>query len=89
MVGSANVVDVLVGDIEASALLDTGSQVCTVANWFVERHFPGIEIQSLSQYLNIEDASGNALQYEGLVELDLQTSKDTSGCSVMIPTPRY
>ncbi len=44
LVGSANVVDVLVGDIEASALLDTGSQVCTVANWFAERHFPGIEI---------------------------------------------
>ncbi len=86
LVGSANAVDVFVGDIEAPALVDTGSQVCTVANWFVERHFPGTEIQSLSHYLNIKDASGNALQYEGLVELDLQ-SKDTSGCSVVIPTP--
>ncbi len=42
--------------------------------------------KSLTKYLNIEDDSGHALQHEGLAQLGLQTSKDTSDFRVVIPT---
>ncbi len=78
---------VVLGGVDSSALIDTGSQVSTVARWFIDEHFPDAEIQSLDSYLNVEDASGHILQYEGLIDLDLQTSSETTGCVVVLPTP--
>ncbi len=87
MVGSANEVRICVNDVKCKALLDTGSQVATVAEWFVKEHLQSAEVESLDSFLNVEDSSGNRLGYKGVVNCDISVSEITGGEGLVIPTP--
>lgn len=71
MVGFANEADVIIGDVHAKALLDTGSTVSTISHQFYTTNFKHLPLQPVQEILNIECADGNQLPYDGFIELDL------------------
>ncbi len=74
----------VVEGVQTTALLDSGSQVSTIPEWFVHQYWPDRSPDSLSSFLDVEDAGGNSLSYSGVFDLDLQPF---TGSSVVVPTP--
>ena len=81
LVGTANETDVVIGNIRAKALLDTGSTVSTLSKEFYDRHFQDQQIHPVTNILNIECADGKDLPYEGYIELDLNILGETGSQS--------
>ena len=52
MVGTSNEINLEVEGIKTCGLLDTGSQVTTVAQWFVREKLPKFEVESVENFLN-------------------------------------
>ncbi len=84
IVGKANEVPVVIQDVDTVALIDSGSQVSTIAESFVLSNFPEKEITSVEAFLDIEDAGGNRLAYSGVVDLDFHAK---AGSEDRICTP--
>jgi len=72
LVGEVNEATVLVNDIPAKALLDTGSCVSVMTRSFYEDHLSHLEIEPVTSMINIECADGSKLPYEGCTEVDLK-----------------
>ena len=61
----------MVNCTSAVALVDTGSQVSTLANWFYQKHCSSETLYSCSSLLRVEGADGNKLPYLGFVVCDI------------------
>ena len=61
-----------VEDIPATSLIDTGSMISTVAEWFYNQNLTHIALNSIDNLLNINVAGGYTLPYLGYVEVDLR-----------------
>ena len=67
LIGSANEADIRVDDINCRALLDTGSMVTTMVEWFCKKHFKEAIIP-LENIIQVKSAGGHSLPYLGYVE---------------------
>ena len=65
IIGAANEARVLLENIWCNALLDTGSQVSTLAESFYRKHFIHLSLEDCSSLLRIEGAGGHTIPYLG------------------------
>ncbi len=74
-VGKCPVVDLKIGGVDVSCLLDTGSQVSTITEHFFKEHLVGEEKDMLSTtgWLKITAANGLDIPYLGYLELTVET----------------
>lgn len=74
-VGKCPVVDIRIGDVTVSCLLDTGSQVSTITESLFREHLLGgnKDLLSTSGWLRITAANGLDISYLGYLELDVET----------------
>lgn len=75
LVGSKCTASVSVDGVECSCLLDTGSQVTTVAKSFYKAHLSDRPIKPISNILEVEGANGQPVPYLGYIEVDLKFPK--------------
>lgn len=75
LVGSKCTASVNVGGVDCNCLLDTGSQVTTVAQSFYQTHLSDHPLRPISDILEIEGANGQPVPYLGYVEVDLKFPK--------------
>ena len=66
-------------------LLDTGSQITTVAEWLCREQLPDTPVEPLDVCLQINVAGGHTLGYQGVVILNLEFPG--SGVTDAFPTP--
>ena len=71
LVGTSNEVQIRIGSVNTTALLDTGSSVSTISSSFYKQHFADSLIHPIQEILKIECADGNELPYEGFIETDI------------------
>ena len=71
MIGDENIADVTVCCVPCKALIDTGSQITSLSQDFVNRHLTDHEVHPLSDLVKITGAGGNVLPFSGFVEIDL------------------
>ena len=71
LVGDSCEVTILINNIPANALLDTGSTVSTISREFYDEHFSSTPIQELKTLLQIECAVGENLPYDGYIEASI------------------
>ena len=75
----------MIDKCKTNALLDTGSQITTVAKWFFDKHFKDLPVETFGEELQINLADGTPLQYLGVVSLNLAFLEvDETFC---FPTP--
>lgn len=72
LVGSKCTANINVGGVDCSCLLDTGSQVTTVAKSFYQTHLSDHPIESISNILEVEGANGQPVPYLGYIEVNLK-----------------
>jgi len=74
-VGKCPVVDLKIGGVIVSCLLDTGSQVSTITEHFFKEHLAGEvdDMLSTSSWLKITAANGLDIPYLGYLELTVET----------------
>lgn len=94
MVGECNEVAITIAGKSVSALLDTGSTVSTVSESFYKCHLPHLELQSLTEVLDIECASGTSLPYLGFIEAEIgnvpgMDLKNRTFLLLVVPDSRY
>lgn len=65
MIGGRNEDIIYVDGVECMSLIDTGSQVTTLSEGFLKKHFPHKEVMPCSKLFNIEGAGGAAIPYLG------------------------
>jgi hypothetical protein len=75
----------LVETFKTHALIDTGSQITTLAQWFFEQHFSDSSFENFDEILHINLADGSPLQYLGIVYLNLSFSDVDE--ALVFPTP--
>lgn len=75
LVGSKCTASVNVDGVDCSCLLDTGSQVTTVAKSFYQTHLSEHSIRPISDILEVEGANGQPVPYLGYVEVHLKFPK--------------
>ena len=68
MIGKAPEIVVQIDKIDCNALVDTGSQVTTLAYSFFQNHFDKTQLQDLQNLVRIESVGGNTLPYHGFFE---------------------
>ena len=71
LVGEPNEVVGSIGDISCKMLIDTGSQVSTVAQHFYDTHLSHIELHDCHNLLRVEGASGVQIPYLGYIYVEL------------------
>lgn len=76
IVGDANEGFVTVNGTLSRGLIDTGSQVTTIAAHFYGRHLSGIQMQKIEHLLHIKGAGGHTIPVLGFVEVDIRISSD-------------
>lgn len=62
----------LADGIPSKALLDTGSQVCTVAEWFMKKHLQSSEMTTINELLELRQVDGQSLDYCGVLPIDIK-----------------
>ena len=85
LIGTSNEVPLLIEGITTQGLLDTGSQITTVAKWFCNDFLNDLPIKPLSDFLDIQVPGGHSLEYEGVIDIDIQLPR--SGSNETFPTP--
>lgn len=86
-VGRCPVVDLKIGGVSVSCLLDTGSQVSTISEHFFKEHLAGVasDMLSTSGWLKITAANGLDIPYLGYLELPVETMGITlSECGFLV-----
>ena len=82
-------------NIEARALLDTGSCVSVLSQSFYNDHLSELPLHSIDNILQIECADGNNLPYAGYVEIDIDVisglpqSKPHTALLLVTPDTHY
>ena len=88
LIGLANEVDINVCDVNTVGLLDTGSQVTSVAKSFVDQHLSDLEIEPVDKFVEVRGVSGQRIGLLGIVVVDLHIpAENISSGSVVVPTP--
>ena len=72
VVGDSQVVEILIDDIPCKGLLDTGSQVCTIAEWFFDQHLQSSDLVTVEELLDLRQVSGEPVEYCGILPVDLK-----------------
>ena len=75
LVGKVNTVTIIVNNIPATTLLDTGSCVSVLSESFYKEDFPDIDIHALADLIRIECADGQLLPYLGYIEVELSAAE--------------
>ena len=78
LVGDRNVTSIVFGGRSCRALLDTGSQVTTVTEDFVQSSLPDVPIRPVEDFLMIHGAGRQTLPYLGYIEVDICPDPDSS-----------
>lgn len=76
LVGGKCTAKVTVNKVDCNCLLDTGSQVTTIAQTFYQDHLTEHDIKPISDILEVEGANGQAVPYLGYVEITVKFPKD-------------
>ncbi len=79
--GSGNEAEVQVGQSTCLALVDSGSQVSTVAKWYFDEHIH-TPMEEIDEFLNVEGAGGHQLGYLGVTETSVGVPETVFGKSV-------
>ncbi len=91
--GTSNEVNILIDDVQATTLLDTGATVSIISEGFYEAHLGHIPMQPLGQLLDIESATGDSLPYTGYIEATIKTQGSGAQCItgllLISPDTRY
>uniref|UniRef100_A0A3B3RBJ3 Gypsy retrotransposon integrase-like protein 1 n=1 Tax=Paramormyrops kingsleyae TaxID=1676925 RepID=A0A3B3RBJ3_9TELE len=76
LVGSKCTARVIVEGASCDCLLDTGSQVTTIAMSFYKKHLSEHPIKPINDLLEVEGANGQAVPYLGYMEISIKFPKD-------------
>ncbi len=71
LVGEPTEIFCKINDIEIKSLVDTGSQICSLARKFYLEHFHHIPLHDITRLLKIESVSGDILPYVGYFEVKI------------------
>ena len=71
IVGDVSSTDVIADGNTSVGLLDSGSQVTTVAEWYYQDYLKDNPLLSVEETLHITGATGDKLPYKGVVEVNL------------------
>ena len=71
LVGNTHETAVVVEGTSTIGLIDTGSQITTIANWFFKEHLKSLDMETIEDFLEIKLADGQLFPYIGIVLLDL------------------
>ena len=85
VVGTTQVVDITADNIPCSALLDTGSQVCTVAAWFAQKHLLFSDFTTVEQLIDLRQVDGQQVDYHGVIPVDLKFPELISEQTFTVP----
>lgn len=76
LIGGKCTAAVQIGGTECNCLLDTGSQVTTIAQSFYNNHLSDQPIQPIDKLLAVEGANGQLVPYSGYIEVCIKFPKD-------------
>ena len=62
----------LADGVPGKAMMDSGSQVSTVAEWYYRKYLENSDLISVEELLDLRQVSGQQLEYIGIVAVDLQ-----------------
>ena len=71
--------EIRVGGVPVSALIDTGSEVTTVTERWFKEHFSLRDVDHM-QWLTLKSANGTEIPYVGIAELNITMSGSDCGC---------
>lgn len=71
LVGEVNEANIKLDNVDTKALLDTGSCVSLIAETFYKNNLSHIDIEPLTDVLNVECADGQQLPYIGCIEVEV------------------
>ena len=71
MVGHTPEIKCKINNIQTSALLDTGSQVSSLAHSFYKNYFSSYQLHDISKLLSVETVSGQSLPFHGFCEFEI------------------
>lgn len=86
LVGTRCTAEVLIAGEECSCLLDTGSQVTTVAQSFYKQKLTSQILYPLDDLLEVEGANGQTVPYTGYIEISITFPKSFLGVDIEVPT---
>ena len=69
--GPVNDTYVKIDGVPCNALLDTGSQISCLSEYFVRDRLPEVEIMPLEKLCSVKGVSGHELPYVGYIEVEL------------------
>lgn len=75
LVGEKCTARIVINGVECSCLLDSGSQVTTIAQSFYQEHLPDHPIKPISDLLEVECANGQTVPYLGYIETSIAFPK--------------
>lgn len=79
LIGTANETGTLVDGNQCMALLDTGSQVSTVAEWFYNKYLSNKHVQLIENLLRVVGAGGQEVPFSGFIEVDVSFPHSDTG----------
>ena len=85
IVGDVSSTDVIADGNTSVGLLDSGSQVTTVAEWYYQDYLKDNPLLSVEETLHITGATGDKLPYKGVVEVNLSFPEIAD--EFFVPTP--
>ena len=74
LVGQANEVPAEMDGNRCLALVDTGSQVTTVASHFYQSHLQHLPLKTCAGLVRVEGAAGDNIPYKGYIEVSIKLS---------------
>ena len=77
--GQPNETQLIINGIPCQGLVDTGSQVTTISEYFVKQHLPDVEVFPLNDLIQVTGAADTVVPYHGFVEVDITIPDGESG----------
>ena len=87
LIGPHNIAPLVIDGIETMSLLDTGAQISTISKKWVEDLC--LPIEEIDDFLEIEQAGGSCLDYEGVVEIHISSSNPPIDLAIPILVVPY
>ena len=91
LIGQQCVVNCLLDDMSAEVLWDTGAQVSLVHSSWLNKHFPGVKLRSVTELIkggvDIKSASGSGISILGWVPLKfkLPSKEEADKITLIVP----
>ena len=82
VIGPHNIAPIRLNGMETMVLLDTGTQISSISKQWLDDL--GLPLYELENKVDIEQAGGDILDYEGFTEVNI-TSDQISGLQLYIP----